>query len=573
MHHPNHLRRQILKGGLGAASLFLPLPYAFVWAQSDGVVKLVRAPKVALVLGNADYLSAPALRNPVNDATAVAGVLRDFGFDVTVKQNGSRAEMEAAIAAYTLRLAQGRGVGVFFYAGHGLQLSWTNFLVPIDASIHEAEDVQAACVDLSVLMVGMRKAANPMNIVILDACRENPFEGDFKVTNKGLSQMDAPNDTLLAYATAPGNVASDGDGGNGLYTESLIKEIRVPEARVEDVFKRVRLNVRRKTGGAQVPWESTSLDEDFWFLPPPQVIQVAEARTRGEAEAQRIAATEEGRRKSADARREAEAERRAKAEAPPAREAGASDGTGNEQKFKEELARWDAIRNSRNAQDFYAFLLERPSGYLAEQAQFRLDQLERPTVVAQPGPDGIKPFLSGTNRYALGDEFTYLRQDHLTNTETVVTSKVTYADNERVEFNGGEGVRDQMGSVLRNRFGTKNPGVLLVPSTIAVGKRWRSAFTNTNPRGVVGTNYWDFRVVALEEIRLPAGVFRAFKVAGTGEVVAPNGQTLLASTTWIDPVTMIDIRQELKFHYMSGRRVMNTENSSYQLVKIVLARR
>ena len=501
MHRVNNRRRHLLKGGLAGASLFLPLPLARVWAQSEGAMKLLRAPKLALVLGNSNYKSVPALRNPVNDANAIAKVLKGFGFDVTMKLDASRVEMESAIDAYTLGLARGKGVGLFYYAGHGLQLSWTNYLVPVDATIRKAEDVQTGCVDLSRLMNGVRKAANPMNIIILDACRDNPFERDFKVTNKGLTQMDAPNDTLLAYATAPGNTASDGDGAHGLYTETLLQEILTPETRIEDVFKRVRLNVRRKTGGAQVPWESTSLEEDFWFVPPRQLVQIADERGREE------------------------------------RERAAS-----ERKFSEELARWETIKDSHNAADFYAFLLERPSGYIAEQAQFRLDQLEKPRVQVQPGANGIRPLASGTNRYALGDVFTYDQNDRLKNVTARIVRRVTFADNDRVEFNGGGFVTDQMGSILRNGYGTKNPGVLVVPNDIAVGKRWRSAFTNTQPNGVVGTNYWDFRVEALEQITVPAGTFRAFKVVGSGETRTPRGQTLLAQTYWVDPATMQQIR-------------------------------
>ena len=542
MHRVNRTRRQTLKAGLAMASLFLPLPYSWVLAQSEGAVKLVRAPKVALVLGNSNYRSAAALRNPVNDANAIAEVLKGFGFNVTLKRDGSRAEMEAAIADHTLRIAQLRGVGVFYYAGHGLQLSWTNFLVPVDAVVRKAEDVQAGCVDLSGLMSGLRKAANPMNIVILDACRENPFARDFRVTNKGLTQMDAPNDTLLAYATAPGNVASDGDGANGLYTESLIDEIRAPETRIEDIFKRVRLNVRRKTGGVQVPWESTSLEEDFWFVPPRQLVQIAEERTRQEA----------------DERARAEAVRQAEAA----------------QKFRDDLARWESIKSSRNAGDFYAFLLDRPSGYLAEQAQFRLDQLEKGIVQAQPGQSGIRPLVSGTNRYARGDAFTYDQTDRLKNVTTRFVQRVTYADDDRVEFNGGAAVYDQMGSVLRDRFGTKNPGILKVPADIAVGKRWRTAFTNTGPDGVAVTFYYDFRVDALEEVRVPAGEFRAFRLVGNGESSTPNRQLALYSATWVDPTTMLPIRWDLRYERPTGPRVLRvTEDSSTQLVSLTRARR
>ena len=198
-------------------------------------------------------------------------------------------------------------------------------------------------------------------------------------------------------------MAADGEGANGLYTESLLKEIRAPETRVEDVFKRVRLNVRCKTGGAQVPWESTSLEEDFWFLPPRPLVQMAEEHARKEAEDRARTQAEAQRATEAQRAAEAEAARKARAEARVKREREERESAESERKFKEELARWEGIKNSRNPDDFYAFLLERPNGYIAEQAQFRLDQQEKPVVQAQPGANGIKPLPSGVNRYALGD--------------------------------------------------------------------------------------------------------------------------------------------------------------------------
>jgi uncharacterized caspase-like protein len=273
----NRSRRIVLKTGLAASALFLPLPYVWVWAQMDGIARLLRAPKLALVLGNSRYQNAPTLRNPANDANAIAAMLKRFHFDVTLRLDGDKRVMEAAVQAYTQALGRTQGVGLFYFAGHGLQIAWTNYLVPVEAALRRPEDVQTGCVDLSLLLRGLVAAENPLNIIVLDACRENPFEGDLKVTQRGLAQMDAPNDTLLAYATAPGNVASDGEGENGLYTEALLGEIQRPGTRVEDVFKRVRLVVRRKTRGAQVPWESTSLVDDFWFLPPPEVVKAGGA--------------------------------------------------------------------------------------------------------------------------------------------------------------------------------------------------------------------------------------------------------------------------------------------------------
>ena len=276
-------RRRFLRRGLAATSLFLPVPYAWVWAQSDGALKLLRAPKLALVIGNRDYKTAPLI-TPLNDARSIGGILKGAGFDVAVKLDSSKAEISSAVESFTQSLAKSRGIGLFYFAGHGLQLAWRNYLVPVDADVRSATDVPQQCVDLNALLSGIGRAANPLNVIILDACRNNPFGGLGGVDQRGLSQMDAPNSTLLAYATAPGNVASDGEGENGLYTEYLLKEILVPDAKVEDVFKRVRLQVRRRSSGKQIPWESTSLEEDFYFVPP----KALSARAAQEGERERV---------------------------------------------------------------------------------------------------------------------------------------------------------------------------------------------------------------------------------------------------------------------------------------------
>ena len=269
-------RRDLLKAGAAVGTLFLPSPFGRVWAQSEGSIKLLRLPKIALVFGNSKYKDAP-LRNPANDAKAIGEALASSGFAVVTKIDASRAEMAAALDAYVKELAAKKCVGLFYYAGHGVQLAWKNYMLPVDAEIDTIDDVQKKAVEVNSLTDGLVKAANPLNVIILDACRDNPFGTAKPTQQKGLSQMDAPTNTILAYATAPGNVASDGEGANGLYTEHFLREIKVPEAKIEDVFKRVRLGVRRKSNGAQVPWESTSLEEDFWFLPPKNLQEPSES--------------------------------------------------------------------------------------------------------------------------------------------------------------------------------------------------------------------------------------------------------------------------------------------------------
>ena len=332
-------RRNVLKAGAAGATLFLPAPYAWVWAQSEGAAKLLRAPKQALVIGNSSYKSSP-LKNPANDARALGAALKGAGFDVTIQLDAPYAELAQAVRAYTQSLAQRQAVGLFYFAGHGLQLAWRNYMVPVDANVRAASDIQAQCVELGELLAGITKARNPLNVIILDACRDNPFGGLAGVDQKGLSQMDAPPSTLLAYATAPGNVASDGEGANGLYTEHLLREIGVPEAKVEDVFKRVRLHVRRRTNGQQIPWESTSLEEDFYFVPPKALAAVAQAEAERERQQQEAQREKQRLAEEADRKRKLEeAQRQARLAAEEA-----------ERKRKEELAALDKQRLADEAE-------------------------------------------------------------------------------------------------------------------------------------------------------------------------------------------------------------------------------
>jgi uncharacterized caspase-like protein len=237
------------------------------WISSLLAAQPAAASRIALVVGNSRYVELPPLRNPANDAAALGRRLEKMGFAVTSRLDVAKEAFDGAIREHVERLGRERGVGLFYFAGHGLQVRWRNYLVPVDARLDKVEDVTRRTVDLNDLLDGVRRARNPMNIVILDACRDNPFALDLR-TGNGLSQIDAPVGTFLAYATAPGNTASDGEAENGLYTAHLLEEMAAPQAKIEDVFKRVRLKVRRASRGLQVPWESTSLEDDFYFDAP-----------------------------------------------------------------------------------------------------------------------------------------------------------------------------------------------------------------------------------------------------------------------------------------------------------------
>jgi hypothetical protein len=244
-------------------------------APSPGAAAAIKEQRVALVIGNSLYKEAP-LPNPVNDARAIAKSLADAGFRVIKKENTGQKEMQAALREFGDALKQG-GVGLFYYAGHGMQVKGRNFLIPVDAQIQREDEVAYNSVDAGQVLDKMEAANNRLNIVVLDACRNNPFARSFRSGGTGLAQMDAPVGTLIAFATAPGSVASDGEGQNGLYTQHLLQSMQKPGIKIEDVFKHVRAAVRKDSGGKQIPWESTSLEGDFIFVPHPPVT-VAAAR-------------------------------------------------------------------------------------------------------------------------------------------------------------------------------------------------------------------------------------------------------------------------------------------------------
>lgn len=222
--------------------------------------------RTALVIGNGNYESAQ-LRNPVNDARDMTDALRNLGFTVIYKQNAKRREMEKAIRNFGKRLRKNGGVGLFYYAGHGMQINGRNYLIPVDAEIETESDVKFEAVDAGRVLGKMEDAGNDLNIVILDACRDNPFARIFRSVSQGLAKMDAPTGSIVAYATSPGSVAADGMNKNGLYTSMLLKHMKTPGLRIEEFFKRVRINVMNESGTKQVPWESSSLTGDFYFNP------------------------------------------------------------------------------------------------------------------------------------------------------------------------------------------------------------------------------------------------------------------------------------------------------------------
>jgi len=314
---------------LAAAGVLVWLPGTGSLAQQEPNRQLVQsatanpttAKRIALVIGNGAYTTAPPLKNPPNDARDMAATLRALGFDVTSGINANQRDMKRLIREFGQKLKSG-GSGLFYYAGHGVQSKGRNYLIPVDAEIQSEAEVEDSGVDVSLVLNYMDDAQNGLNIVILDACRNNPFARSFRSASDGLAQVDAPTGTLIAYATAPGRVASDGAGQNGLYTSELLKQMRVPGLSATEMFMRVRAEVMKQTANKQVPWEASSLTGSFYF-----------------SGANSINAT-------------------------------ANDAKVDPATF--ELSYWETIKNSTNADDFKAYLEKYPNGQFASIAKNRI---------------------------------------------------------------------------------------------------------------------------------------------------------------------------------------------------------
>ncbi|MDP8314695.1 MAG: caspase family protein [Candidatus Celaenobacter antarcticus] len=217
--------------------------------------------RYALVIGNGHY-EGVYLRNPVNDANAMANALRELDFYVIQKTDLTKKQMLDVIWDFENNFSS-EDICLFYYSGHGVQVNGINYLIPLKANIMNERDVEFEAVALNRFMSNLEKAK--MNIVILDACRDNPYKGT-KSTSKGLAQVTSKTDgTFIAYATAPGNTAADGTGSNSPYTKHLIREMKVDGQEIEDVFKNVRIAVKDETNNAQIPWDSSCLTDEFIF--------------------------------------------------------------------------------------------------------------------------------------------------------------------------------------------------------------------------------------------------------------------------------------------------------------------
>lgn len=311
----------IFKALLCVCSLALAALWAPAFAQD------VNEQRLALIIGNGSYKTAP-LSNPVNDVRLMETVLKQSGFTVIKAENASLRETRRLVRDFGDKLKQRGGVGLFYFAGHGVQVRGENYLVSIDSDIRNEDEVAEDALNASLVLEKMQSAGNRMNLVILDACRNNPFAVRNRSSASGLATMSAPSGSMVAYATSPGSVASDGTGQNGLYTQHLAQVISQPGLPVEEVFKQVRTLVRRDSKGQQTPWENTALEGQFYFKP------VALAAL-------------------------------APAAAGPAIPE-ASDSV------RLELSLWETVKNSGSVSELQTYLTRYPQGVFAQVAQSRL---------------------------------------------------------------------------------------------------------------------------------------------------------------------------------------------------------
>jgi len=505
-------RRQFLTATGVAGALAVGRPFPALGAEDPS--------RVALVAGNNAYPQSP-LNNAVNDARAVADLLRTAGFRVDLRIDAKLDDFAKAVEAFGAAVARSETkLAFFYYAGHGTQVDWRNFLVPVDANVSSAAELAGRCFDLGILLGQLSKARDKVLVVILDACRDNPFGKAFQPASRGLSPFDAPAGTVLAFATAPGAVASDGPGKHGLYSESLVRELAVRGARIEDAFKRVRLNVRVASRGLQIPWESTSLESDVFLFPETTKLS------------------------------EAEIERR----------------------FAQELATWNRIKLSRNIEDWVGYLREYPNGKFTEVAQTRLNALmpvvERP-VTAGVAPDNAKYFELGAGlpvpdfygpsksphfagayplgrRFTVGDEVSYAVLDPISKVrQSVASGRVTRvdADADRVEMNNGAILLDLMGNLLKFGPTTFDPPHQLAPAELQIGRRWSSRTRKREGPHTADTGS-ELQILRREKVTVPAGEFDAFLVEGRGYVRHARGLSRFEERFWLVPGVNFAIKRE-----------------------------
>jgi uncharacterized caspase-like protein len=484
--------RQTLRGCLLASSIFIAC------ASAQAPVDL----RVALVIGNSAYSDAP-LANPTNDAQAMEEALSKLGFTVRVVRDADKAAMVSAFEVLLDKLKGQRGVVMVYYAGHGVQVDYDNYLVPVDARIRQESDIALQGFNISKAIESLAASGSRLSIVVLDACRDNPFKTRLAIA--GLAPRDAPKGVFVAYATEPGNVAIDGDAatGNGLYTQFLLREMRRPATTIDDVFKRVRFAVRRASDGRQIPSYANGLDDAYSF------------------------------------------------------ERGFNVKPQNEQaraaQFAEQKAHWDRIRASKNPDEFFTFIDTYPDSSIGELAQAQLERLARRQIVAQAGPQEAEQHPAD-NRFRKGDIYR-MRMISDQGPPSIFTVEVNEVVGDTARYtnvfgNGQSGESTIAGAVIKDGISTYDPPYVLIPGgEFQVGKRWSGRSMRTFNTGDKQWMDYAARVVGREKVTVPAGTFDAYKVEYQFQM---QSGVLLKSTYWAQPEWGLSIKVTFQYQDRAG---------------------
>lgn len=528
--------------------------------------------RLALVIGNSNYKDSP-LANPVNDAHAIAKTLQGLGFKVILRTNATQSQMRQAVREFGDHLHTHRGVGLFYFAGHGMQINNRNFLIPVGTDIRREYEVEDQSVDAGSVLSMMQSARARVNIVILDACRNNPFARSFRNSTVGLAPMQAPAGTLLAYATAPGEVASDGTGENGLYTRHLLRIMHIPGLKIEDVFKNVRASVRQESGGRQTPWENTSLEGEFYFNINITVhVQAAPASatapglTRADIEGAVAAALAKQQQDEAARRQtqQLEIERAVQAAL---------------RKREEELSAAQTTRQNQNAQLAQAAVARLKQELAELQAAAKTPVAAAPSLTKPlpsgsripPAPTASEPppqvalaapstrpqvFAIGQPvsrpEIAAGMRWRFQVSDLMNRSTRDVVIEVHSVTDSRIYTTGTQGVAlqvwDRHWNLLRDGDAEYSSPYPALEFPLTPGKKWRSDI-----RYEVMAGTWrqqtDAHIIGWEKLKVPAGAFDVLKIEVRGHWRHEHVRHLTSGTVsevlYYAPQTATFIRREI----------------------------
>ncbi|PUE20587.1 hypothetical protein B9Z38_08435 [Limnohabitans sp. MMS-10A-160] len=457
----------------------------------------------ALVIGNATYKSAP-LKNPGNDARAMKEALEAAGFKVHLLLDANRSQLGQALQDHQAAIRGTQGLSFIYYAGHGVQLEAENFILPVDVNIQSEKDIPEQGVSVKKLVESMSAQGGRLNVFVLDACRDNPFRAQQNF--RGFAPVDAPARTLVGYATEAGNVAIDGqeDGAHGLYTAALLHELKNTAAPIDNIFKRIKFGVRRASQGQQVPAYSNGVFEDVYLT--------------GASSPASLTSEEK------------------------------------KKQFDQERQVWNNIKDGKNPEQIFNFIQAYPASSLSELAQGVLERIDRKSIRSQAF-EGEVVQNPADGRFRNGDLYTmkisYEHRPSFIVKSTVFDVSEDSAKYTNVFDQGPSGQMTIAGAVISDGQNTFDPPYVLVPGAeYQVGKRWRGRSLRTNLKGQKAWMDYSGKVVAREQVTVPAGMFLAYRVEIQFQI---EGEALLNASLWVQPEWGLAIKTNFQFLDPNGR--------------------